>query len=64
MLVIVVVAVGMWKLLARGLNAFEVERSTEKTVGTFVGRLLQKRGQLWVVPTISLELIIVASHRT
>jgi hypothetical protein len=62
MLVIVVVAVGMWKLLARGLNAFEVERSTEKTVGTFVGRLLQKRGQLWVVPTISSEHKVLASH--
>jgi hypothetical protein len=28
----------------RGTRPFEVERMAERTVGTFVGRLLQKRG--------------------
>jgi DNA replication protein DnaC len=43
-------------------QALEVTRSAEKTVGTFVGRLLQKGGQLWVVPTVSLGQKVLATH--
>jgi len=46
----------------RGTRPFEVERRAEKIVGTFVCRLLQKRGQLWGVPTISSEQRVLASR--
>jgi len=45
-----------------GLNPSWIEEIRHITVGTFVGRLLQKRGQLWVVPTIASGLKAVASH--
>ncbi len=49
-------------VFARRLDALEVERKPEKTVGTFVSRLLQKGGQLWKVPSISSERRVLASH--
>ena len=58
------VALPIATLLRKALpaQALEVTRSAEKTVGTFVGRLLQKGGQLWVVPTVSLGQKVLANH--
>lgn len=47
---------------SRPLDAFQIERGPEERVGTFVGRLLQEGGQLWVVLTISLERQSLATH--
>ncbi len=44
------------------LDVLKIKKWLEKTVGTFVGRLLQNSGKLWVIPTPSSTHKILATH--
>jgi hypothetical protein len=48
--------------LAEKIDGVEIKKWIEKTVGTFVGGLLQNSAKLWVVPTPSSTHKILATH--